>query len=106
MPAPSGHRTAYCENTQVCYPSSRVGLDATATLFISGAISGMKRRTSELAEAMIVNLNKYRKQRERAEADRRAAENRARFGRSKEAREQDRRERERAEKSIDDKKLD
>ena len=35
---------------------------------------------------MIVNLNKYKKQRERAEDERRAAENRVRFGRSKAAR--------------------
>jgi hypothetical protein len=35
---------------------------------------------------MIVNLNKSKKQRERAEAERRAGENRVRFGRSKAAR--------------------
>jgi Domain of unknown function (DUF4169) len=55
---------------------------------------------------MIVNLNKYRKQRERIEAARRAAENRVRFGRGKAARTADDRERERTEKSLDDKRLD
>jgi hypothetical protein len=55
---------------------------------------------------MIVNLNKYRKARERAEDERRAAENRVRFGRSKAARASQLRDRERAEKSIDDKRLD
>jgi len=55
---------------------------------------------------MIVNLNKYRKQRERAEGERRAAENRVRFGRSKAALAEDRREQEQAKRSIDDKRLD
>jgi uncharacterized protein DUF4169 len=55
---------------------------------------------------MIVNLNKFRKKRERAEGERRAAENRVRFGRSKAARANDISDRERAEKSIDDKRLE
>jgi hypothetical protein len=55
---------------------------------------------------MIVNLNRYRKKRGRAEAERRAAENRARFGRSKAARMQDLRENARARKEIEDKRLD
>jgi hypothetical protein len=56
--------------------------------------------------ATIVNLNKYRKGRERAEADRRAAENRVRFGRSKAERTADDRERQRLEQSLDDKRLE
>jgi hypothetical protein len=54
----------------------------------------------------IVNLNKFRKRRERAEEERRAAENRVRFGRGKTASANDRRDRERAEKALDDKRLD
>jgi len=59
-----------------------------------------------MSENPPVNLNKYRKQRERAEAERRAAENRIRFGRSKPDRNQVLRERERAAKSLEDKRLD
>ena len=55
---------------------------------------------------MIVNLNKFRKQRERAEDERRAAENLVRFGRNKADRAKDQREHEQAEKSLDDKRLD
>jgi hypothetical protein len=55
---------------------------------------------------MIVNLNKYKKQRERAEDERRAAENRIRFGRSKAARAKDLLGREQSEKSLEDKRLD
>jgi hypothetical protein len=55
---------------------------------------------------MIVNLNKYKKQRERAEAGRRGAENRVRFGRTKAARAKDQRGHEQAEKSLEDKRLD
>jgi hypothetical protein len=58
------------------------------------------------AQAMIVNLNKYQKQRERAEGERRAAENRVRFGRGKPARAKDQREHQQAEKSLEDKRLD
>jgi Domain of unknown function (DUF4169) len=55
---------------------------------------------------MIVNLNKYRKQRKRAEAEQRTAENRVRFGQDKAARTAERRDREQSEKSLDDKRLD
>jgi hypothetical protein len=54
----------------------------------------------------IVNLNKFRKQHERADNQRRAAENRVRFGRGKAARANDQRDRERAEKTLDDKHLE
>lgn len=55
---------------------------------------------------MIVNLNQYRKSRERAEAERRAAQNRTRFGRSKEERSKEAHQRERAKKDVDDKRLE
>jgi hypothetical protein len=58
------------------------------------------------SEAMIVNLNQYRKKRRRVEAEARAKENRIRFGRSKEERNKELRERERAKKEIEDKRLD
>ena len=58
------------------------------------------------AKAMIVNLNKYKKKRERAEGERRAAENRVRFGRGKAGRAKDLREHEQAEKSLEDKRLE
>ena len=56
--------------------------------------------------ATIVNLNRLRKQRERAEAERRAAEHRARFGRTKEERSRDLWEGTRAKKDLDDKRLE
>jgi Domain of unknown function (DUF4169) len=58
------------------------------------------------ARAMIVNLNKYRKKRERADEERRASENRARFGGSRAARAKNAREHEQTKKSLDDKRLD
>ena len=61
---------------------------------------------TRIGQAMIVNLNKYKKQRERAEDERRAAENRVRFGRSKAARTKDQREHQQTEKSLEDKRLD
>jgi hypothetical protein len=64
------------------------------------------RPQSGSASAMIVNLNKYKKQRERADGERRADENRVRFGRSKAVRAKDLREHEQAEKSLEDKRLE
>jgi hypothetical protein len=55
---------------------------------------------------MVVNLNKYRKKRARAEAEQRAVQNRVRFGRSKVERNADLREIERANKEIEDKRLE
>jgi hypothetical protein len=78
---------------------------ATPSLFSIERLSGINLAQLSAAKAMIINLNKYRKQRERAEAEQRAAENRVRFGRSKAVRTKDLRERQRAEKSIDDKRL-
>jgi len=61
---------------------------------------------AEASDAMIINLNQYRKKRRRAEAETQAKENRVRFGRSKEERAAELRERERAKKEIDSKQLD
>jgi uncharacterized protein DUF4169 len=60
----------------------------------------------EASDAMIINLNQYRKKRRRAEAETRAKENRVRFGRSKEERAAEARERERAKTEIENKRLD
>jgi hypothetical protein len=56
--------------------------------------------------ADIVNLNQYRKRRDRREAVKAAAENRIRHGRPKIDRQKERRENEKAAKDIDDKRLD
>lgn len=56
--------------------------------------------------ADIVNLNQYRKRRDRLEAEKTAAENRVRHGRSKADRLKERRENDKAAKDIDDKRLD
>ena len=61
---------------------------------------------AEASEAMIINLNQYRKKRRRTEAETQAKENRVRFGRTKEERAADLRERERAKKEIENKRLD
>jgi len=60
----------------------------------------------EISDAVILNLNQYRKKRRRADAEVRAAENRARHGRSKEERIKELRERERATRDIENKRLD
>lgn len=60
----------------------------------------------EAVNGMIVNLNRFRKQRRRTEAETQATENRIRFGRRKEEREQVSRERERAKKELDNKRLE
>jgi hypothetical protein len=56
--------------------------------------------------AEIVNLNRFRKARDRADAEVRAAKNRRRFGRSKAERGKDRAEAEKAAKDLDGKRLD
>ena len=56
--------------------------------------------------AEIVNLNRFRKARERDGKAKLAEANRARFGRSKDEKAKTRHEAERSEKSLDDKKLD
>ena len=53
----------------------------------------------------IVNLNKYRKQRRRAEQTKQAAENRVRFGRNKSERIRTRSERDRLSRDLDDKRI-
>lgn len=54
----------------------------------------------------VVNLNRVRKQRQRADALRRAAENRVAFGRRKDERQTMERERRRADRDLDGKRLD
>jgi Domain of unknown function (DUF4169) len=60
----------------------------------------------QASEAMIINLNQYRKKRRRTEAETQAKENRIRFGRSKEERTAELRERERAKREMENKRLD
>jgi hypothetical protein len=56
--------------------------------------------------ADIVNLNQFRKKRDRRAAERRASENRSRFGLSKDERTRTQREAEKLKKDLDDKHLD
>ncbi len=56
--------------------------------------------------ADVVNLNQYRKRRDRREADKTAAANRTRHGRSKAEREKLRRDGDKAAKDLDNKRLD
>lgn len=56
--------------------------------------------------ADIVNLNQFRKKRDRRDAERQAAVNRERFGQSKDMRGKTARELEKAKKELDDKRLD
>ena len=56
--------------------------------------------------ADVVNLNQYRKRRNRRDADKTAAANRTRHGRSKAEREKLRRESDKAAKDLDNKRLD
>jgi hypothetical protein len=54
----------------------------------------------------VINLNKYRKAKKRAEAGRRAAEKRVAFGRTKAERSNAQDERERADRDLENKRLD
>jgi hypothetical protein len=56
--------------------------------------------------AEFVNLNQFRKKRDRRAAEARAAENRSRFGQPKETRMKTAQELEKAKKELDDKRLD
>ena len=56
--------------------------------------------------AEIVNLNQFRKKRDRHVAERQAAVNRERFGQRKDTRGKTARELEKAKKELDDKRLD
>lgn len=56
--------------------------------------------------AEVVNLNRYRKKRDKEAADSTAAENRVRFGQSKGERRKNRGEAAKAAKKLDDKRLD
>jgi hypothetical protein len=54
----------------------------------------------------VINLNRFRKAKKRAEADRRAAENRVVFGRTKAVRRQAQDVRERTDRDLENKRLD
>ena len=56
--------------------------------------------------AEIINLNRFKKERDRAVKAKTADENRVRFGRSKEERERGEATTRKAEKSLDDKKIE
>jgi hypothetical protein len=56
--------------------------------------------------ADIINLNQFRKKRDRRAAERRAAENRSRFGLTKDERTRAQRESEKVKKDLDDKRLE
>lgn len=56
--------------------------------------------------ASVVNLNRFRKAKQRAEAERRAAENRVAFGRSKEERRNAADDRERIARELEGKRID
>ena len=56
--------------------------------------------------ASVVNLNRFRKAKRRAEDARRAAENRAAFGRSKDERRTAEEERQRRERDLDGKRIE
>ncbi len=56
--------------------------------------------------AEIVNLNRARKARQRAEAERQAAENRVRFGRTKADKRREAQEKQRADQDLEGKKVE
>jgi len=56
--------------------------------------------------AEIINLNRFRKERDRATKAKTAEENRARFGRTKEDRERTEANARKADKELDDKKIE
>jgi hypothetical protein len=56
--------------------------------------------------AKVVNLNRYRKKRDKEAADKVAAENRVRFGQGKSERRKNRSEAAKAAKKLEDKRLD
>jgi Domain of unknown function (DUF4169) len=63
-------------------------------------------KTEGLIMASVVNLNRVRKTKQKAEAARRAAENRAAFGRGKAERGQATSERERSDRDLDGKRIE
>jgi hypothetical protein len=69
------------------------------------ANSGLRRKDGQ-AMASVVNLNRFRKAKQRSEAERQAAENRATFGRSKAERSQADIERERRDRELDSKRIE
>jgi signal transduction histidine kinase len=84
-----------------------VGVWVYAVDFFPGNIGGAGRvGPMEAGMATVVNLNRARKQRRRAEAERLAADNRSLFGRSKDERQKTERERQRIARELDGKRLD
>jgi hypothetical protein len=59
----------------------------------------------EEAMGEVINLNRFRKARAKAEAEKQAEENRASFGRTKAEKHQEIRERDRSDQDLDGKKL-
>ncbi len=68
--------------------------------------SGRRLRYPFAVSADIVNLNQFRKQRDKARKSATVEENRAKFGRTKQERRKDDATRDKADKSLDGKKLD
>jgi hypothetical protein len=60
----------------------------------------------ETTMASVVNLNRFRKAKNRAEAERRAAEHRAAFGRTKAERQKEEDERQRRARELDGKQVE
>ena len=79
---------------------------ARVPMGITLATEGWRPFIERRRQAMVINLNQFRKKRRRAEAEAQAAENRVRFGRSKEERNRDEHERERVKKELEDKSLE
>jgi Domain of unknown function (DUF4169) len=108
LPGPRSIHTPGFAAPQPCPPWRRGPVWTQARRgFAAGQVSGFALYITQTeVPAMIVNLNKFKKTRERAAADRRAAENRVRFGRSKAVRAEDGREREQTDKNLDGKRLE
>jgi hypothetical protein len=69
-------------------------------------INPLKSAIGDRAMGDVVNLNRFRKTREKAERTKEAEANRARFGRTKTEKERDRKEAERKTQTLDGHKLD
>jgi hypothetical protein len=68
--------------------------------------SGGRRAYNEVGMGDIVNLNRFRKDRDRRAAEKRAADNRARFGLPKPEREKAKAEAEKLKKDLENKRLE
>jgi len=79
--------------------------DAARRIMLRSEAVGRAAR-DDATMASVVNLNRFRKAKNRAEAERRAAENRAAFGRSKAERQKAEDERQRRERDLDGKRVE